>query len=117
MGNFSSFISNRLSTRREIRVLIEGTSAAGKTSVLHKQKFGDASNAPGTNIHPQVETVNHNGIDFTFFDVSCATRERYRPSWREHFENIQVVVFVIDSTDKGKCWDPAGFTKLPESDE
>lgn len=109
MGNFFSFLSNRFCARKEIRVLIEGPSAAGKTSILHKLKFGDASTAPRPNIHPHVDTVNHNGANFTFWDVGGATRENYYPSWREYFENVDAIIFVVDSTHKGKYCEFSGF--------
>lgn len=95
MGNFFSFYSDHSGARNEIRVLIAGTSAAGKTSVLHNI-FGDASTDPTTIIQPLVATVNHNGTSFAFFDVSYATRTFYYPSWGL-FQSLETGYFQLET--------------------
>eukprot|EP00741_Cyanophora_paradoxa_P004498 tig00000806_g4367.t1 len=71
---------------REIRLLMVGLDAAGKTTVLYKLKLGEVVTTIPT-IGFNVETIESNNVSFTVWDVG--TRERMRPLWRHYFQGTQ----------------------------
>ena len=98
MGNFAS-IFKRLLTKREIRILMVGLDAAGKTTILYKLKFGgNVSTLPTIGFN--VETVEYKNINFTVWDVGG--QDRIRPLWRHYYVNAQALIFVVDSNDRDR---------------
>jgi ADP-ribosylation factor protein 1 len=98
MGNFAS-IFKRLLTKREIRILMVGLDAAGKTTILYKLKFGgNVSTLPTIGFN--VETVAYKNINFTVWDVGG--QDRIRPLWRHYYVNAQALIFVVDSNDRDR---------------
>ncbi len=98
MGNFASLFK-RLLTKREIRILMVGLDAAGKTTILYKLKFGGIVSTLPT-IGFNVETVEYNNINFTVWDVGG--QDRIRPLWRHYYVNAQALIFVVDSNDRDR---------------
>ena len=74
-----------------------GLDAAGKTTLLYKLKLGEVLSTIPT-IGFNVERVVYKNIDFTVWDVGG--QDKIRPLWRYYYENIQAVVFLIDSNDQ-----------------
>lgn len=64
MGNIFANLFKGLFGKKEMRILMVGLDAAGKTTILYKLKLGENVTtipAPGFN----VETVEHESISFT----------------------------------------------------
>ena len=89
---FSGFIGNK-----EMRILMVGLDAAGKTTILYKLKLGEIVTTIPT-IGFNVETVEYKGISFTVWDVGG--QDKIRPLWRHYFQNTQGIIFVVDSNDR-----------------
>eukprot|EP01084_Bolivina_argentea_P147999 258852_1 len=97
MGGFFAKALEKLLGKKEMRVLMVGLDAAGKTTILYKLKLGEiVSTIPTVGFN--VETVEYKNISFTVWDVGA--RSKAIPLWRHYFQNTQALVFVIDSNDR-----------------
>ncbi|XP_022068867.1 ADP-ribosylation factor 1 [Acanthochromis polyacanthus] len=99
MGNiFASLFS--MFGKKEMRILMVGLDAAGKTTILYKLKLGEIVTTIPT-IGFNVETVEYKNISFTVWDVGG--QDKIRPLWRHYFQNTQGLIFVVDSNDRERC--------------
>ncbi|XP_063955885.1 ADP-ribosylation factor 1-like 2 [Lytechinus pictus] len=96
MGAFQSLFKN-LFGKKEMRILMVGLDAAGKTTILYKLKLGEIVTTIPT-IGFNVETVEYKNISFTVWDVGG--QDKIRPLWRHYFQNTQGLIFVVDSNDR-----------------
>ncbi|XP_051865309.1 ADP-ribosylation factor 3a isoform X2 [Pristis pectinata] len=83
--------------KKEMRILMVGLDAAGKTTILYKFKLGEIVTTIPT-IGFNVETVEYRNISFTVWDVGG--QDKIRPLWRHYFQNTQGLIFVVDSNDR-----------------
>ncbi|KAF7255413.1 hypothetical protein EG68_11835 [Paragonimus skrjabini miyazakii] len=97
MGNLITSLFSRLFGKKEMRILMVGLDAAGKTTILYKLKLGEIVTTIPT-IGFNVETVEYKNICFTVWDVGG--QDKIRPLWRHYFQNTQGLIFVIDSNDR-----------------
>jgi len=97
MGNVFAKMFNSLFGKSEMRILMVGLDAAGKTTILYKLKLGEIVTTIPT-IGFNVETVEYKNISFTVWDVGG--QDKIRPLWRHYFQNTQGLIFVIDSNDR-----------------
>ncbi|OMJ78810.1 hypothetical protein SteCoe_21293 [Stentor coeruleus] len=81
---------------REARIAMLGLDASGKTTVLYKLKLGEVVCTIPT-IGFNVERVDYKNIHFTVWDVGG--QDKIRPLWRYYLDNIQAVIYLIDSND------------------
>ena len=93
----ASSLFQRLFGNKEVRILMVGLDAAGKTTILYKLKLGEIVKTIPT-IGINVETVEYKNISFTVWDVGG--QDKIRPLWRHYFQNTQGLIFVIDSNDR-----------------
>ncbi|KAE8399866.1 ADP-ribosylation factor family-domain-containing protein, partial [Aspergillus pseudonomiae] len=99
MGLTFSKLFDRLWGRKEMRILMVGLDAAGKTTILYKLKLGEIVTTIPT-IGFNVETVEYKNIQFTVWDVGG--QDKIRPLWRHYFQNTQGIIFVVDSNDRDR---------------
>ncbi|PRT57081.1 ADP-ribosylation factor 1 [Wickerhamiella sorbophila] len=99
MGIYVSKLFQGLLGRKEMRILMVGLDAAGKTTILYKLKLGEIVHTIPT-IGFNVETVEYKNISFTVWDVGG--QDRIRPLWRYYFQNTQGIIFVVDSNDRDR---------------
>lgn len=97
MGNAFVSIFKNLFGKRDMRILMVGLDAAGKTTILYKLKLGEIVTTIPT-IGFNVETVEYKNISFTVWDVGG--QDKIRPLWRHYFQNTQGLIFVVDSNDR-----------------
>lgn len=102
MGLSLSRIWARLFGKREMRILMVGLDAAGKTTILYKLKLGEVVTTIPT-IGFNVETVEYRNISFTVWDVGG--QDKIRPLWRHYYQNTQGLIFVVDSNDRDRVED------------
>jgi len=102
MGGSIGRMLSRLFGKVEIRLLMVGLDAAGKTTVLYKLKLGDVVTTIPT-IGFNVETVEYKNVNFTTWDVGG--RDKIRPLWRHYFQNTSALIFVVDSNDRERISD------------
>jgi len=97
MGLTLSTVLSRLFGKKQMRILMVGLDAAGKTTILYKFKLGEIVTTIPT-IGFNVETVEYKNISFTVWDVGG--QDKIRPLWRHYFQNTQGLIFVVDSNDR-----------------
>jgi len=99
MGLNISRLFDKLWGKKEMRILMVGLDAAGKTTILYKLKLGEIVTTIPT-IGFNVETVEYKNIQFTVWDVGG--QDKIRPLWRHYFQNTQGIIFVVDSNDRDR---------------
>merc|ERR1712193_76650 len=97
MGLTVSNLMSRLFAKKQMRILMVGLDAAGKTTILYKLKLGEIVTTIPT-IGFNVETVEYKNISFTVWDVGG--QDKIHPLWRHYFQNTQGLIFVVDSNDR-----------------
>merc|ERR1711998_677846 len=97
MGMTISSLLGKLFGKQEVRILMVGLDAAGKTTILYKLKLGEIVTTIPT-IGFNVETVKYKNISFTVWDVGG--QDKIRPLWRHYYQNTQGIIFVVDCNDR-----------------
>merc|ERR1711963_823800 len=93
----------RMLGSKEMRILMVGLDAAGKTTILYKLKLGEVVTTIPT-IGFNVETVEYKNISFTVWDFGG--QDKIRKLWRCYYHaNTQGLIFVIDSNDRDRIED------------
>ncbi|KAI4586561.1 hypothetical protein MJG53_004348 [Ovis ammon polii x Ovis aries] len=115
MGLTISSLFSRLFGKKQMRILMVGLDAAGKTTILYKLKLGEIVTTIPT-IGFNVETVEYKNICFTVWDVGG--QDKIRPLWRHYFQNTQGLIFVVDSNDRERIQEGAEeLQKMLQEDE
>jgi len=115
MGLTISALFKRFLGSKEMRILMVGLDAAGKTTILYKLKLGEIVTTIPT-IGFNVETVEYKNINFTVWDVGG--QDKIRPLWRHYFQNTQGLIFVVDSNDRERANEAAEeLSKMLSEDE
>ncbi len=92
---FSKFFS--LISKRDVRILMIGLDAAGKTSILYQMKMAELVKTIPT-IGFNVEQLDYKGLRFTIWDVGG--QDKIRILWKHYYQNTDGIIFVVDSNDK-----------------
>jgi ADP-ribosylation factor 6 len=127
MGGQLSKMMGKIFGSKEMRLLMLGLDAAGKTSmalslpcprpqlphillnlpntdicvlaILYKLKLNqDVTTIPTVGFN--VETVTYKNVKFNVWDVGG--QDKIRPLWRHYFSGTQGLIFVIDSNDRAR---------------
>jgi len=115
MGMTISSLLKRFLGGKDMRILMVGLDAAGKTTILYKLKLGEIVTTIPT-IGFNVETVEYKNINFTVWDVGG--QDKIRPLWRHYFQNTQGLIFVVDSNDRERVKEArAELEKMLSEDE
>ncbi|XP_022081584.1 ADP-ribosylation factor 4-like [Acanthaster planci] len=115
MGLAISGLFNRIFGKKQMRILMVGLDAAGKTTILYKLKLGEIVTTIPT-IGFNVESVEYKNVNFTVWDVGG--QDKIRPLWRHYFTNTQGLIFVVDSNDKERAKEAQDeLSKMLEEDE
>lgn len=99
MGNVFGSLFKSLFGKQDVRILMVGLDAAGKTTILYKLKLGEIVTTIPT-IGFNVETVEYKNLKFTMWDVGG--QDKLRPLWRHYFQNTNGIIFVVDSNDRDR---------------
>ncbi|OBU00793.1 ADP-ribosylation factor, Arf Arf6 [Pseudogymnoascus verrucosus] len=96
MGGQISKMMGKIFGSKEMRLLMLGLDAAGKTTILYKLKLNqDVTTIPTVGFN--VETVTYKNVKFNVWDVGG--QDKIRPLWRHYYSGTQGLIFVIDSSD------------------
>merc|ERR1712129_485423 len=116
MGGLTfSNIWQRMVGTQEMRILMVGLDAAGKTTILYRLKLGEVVTTIPT-IGFNVETVEYRNLSFTVWDVGG--QDRIRPLWRHYFQGTNALIYVVDSNDRDRSEDAREeLTKMLNEDE
>merc|ERR1712110_173297 len=96
MGKAFSKLFDKFFGKKEMRILMLGLDAAGKTTILYKLKLGEVVSSVPT-IGFNVETLEYKQIKFTVWDVGG--QDKIRLLWRHYYQNTHGLIFVVDSSD------------------
>jgi len=102
MGIAFTKVWQRIVSKQEMRILMLGLDAAGKTTVLYKLKLGEVVTTVPT-VGFNVESVEYRNIRFTVWDVGG--QDKIRRLWRHYFQGTQGLIFVVDSSDRDRLDD------------
>ena len=97
MGTTFRKMFDKMFGNKEMRVVMLGLDAAGKTTILYKLHIGEILSTVPT-IGFNVEKVQYKNVQFTVWDVGG--QEKLRPLWRHYFNNTDGLIYVVDSFDK-----------------
>jgi len=97
MGASLSKALGKIFGNKEMRLLMLGLDAAGKTTILYKLKLNQSVTTIPT-VGFNVETVTYKNVKFNVWDVGG--QEKIRLLWRHYYKGTQGLVFVVDSTDR-----------------
>ncbi|KAM7189842.1 ADP-ribosylation factor family domain containing protein [Naviculisporaceae sp. PSN 640] len=100
MGNALSGLVGKLFGSREVRILMLGLDAAGKTTILYTLKLKDDKVTTIPTVGFNVETVNMKNVKFNVWDVGG--QDKIRPLWRHYYSGTQGLIFVVDSADRNR---------------
>ncbi|XP_060622082.2 ADP-ribosylation factor 4-like [Anolis sagrei] len=115
MGLSISSLFSRLFGKKQMRILMVGLDAAGKTTLLFKLKLGEIVTTLPT-IGFNVETVEYKNICFTVWDVGG--QDKIRRLWWHYYQNTQGLIFVVDSNDRDRIEEAAKeLQKMLEENE
>ncbi|XP_041367415.1 ADP-ribosylation factor 6-like [Gigantopelta aegis] len=84
---------------KEMRIVMLGLDAAGKTTVLNKMKFRHHMNEIPT-VGYNVETIKYKNVKFNVWDVGG--QEKLRPLWRHYYIGSLALIFVVDCSDRDR---------------
>merc|ERR1712194_61240 len=105
----------RMIGKTEMRILMVGLDAAGKTTILYKLKLGEVVTTIPT-IGFNVETVEYKNLSFTVWDV--VGQDKIRPLWRHYYQGTNGLIYVVDSNDRDRVEDAREeLTKMLNEDE
>ncbi len=96
---FSKLWSTFGGGNKQVRLLMLGLDAAGKTTILYKMKLNEVINTIPT-IGFNVETFQYKKIEFNCWDIGG--QFKLRNLWSHYFENIDALVYVVDSNDRDR---------------
>ncbi|KAJ7427658.1 ADP-ribosylation factor-like protein 11 [Willisornis vidua] len=97
--------------KRDARVVMLGLDFAGKSTLLYKLKSSQAVETCPT-VGFNVESLQTPcGVSFTLWDVGG--QDSLRASWSEYLEDIDTLIFVLDSTDVARL--PEAMAALEEA--
>uniref|UniRef100_A0A7S0ZUW7 ADP-ribosylation factor n=1 Tax=Noctiluca scintillans TaxID=2966 RepID=A0A7S0ZUW7_NOCSC len=115
MGLAFTKIWERLVGKTEMRILMVGLDAAGKTTILYKLKLGEVVTTIPT-IGFNVETVEYKNLSFTVWDVGG--QDKIRPLWRHYYQGTNGLIYVVDSNDRDRVEDAKEeLNKMMNEDE
>eukprot|EP00055_Hartaetosiga_balthica_P000384 m.136394 g.136394 ORF g.136394 m.136394 type:complete len:176 (-) comp10651_c0_seq1:81-608(-) len=92
-------VFKKLFNNKDMRILMLGLDAAGKTTILYKLKLGQSVTTIPT-VGFNVETVTYKKVKFNVWDVGG--QDKIRPLWRHYYTGTQGLVFVVDCADKDR---------------
>jgi ADP-ribosylation factor protein 1 len=99
MGLTFSRVWDIYTGKEELRILMVGLDAAGKTTILYKLKLGEVVTTIPT-IGFNVESVEYKNISFTVWDVGG--QDKIRMLWRHYYHNTHGLIFVVDANDRDR---------------
>jgi len=115
MGLAITKLWDRLISKQDMRILMVGLDAAGKTTILYKLKLGEVVTTIPT-IGFNVETVEYKNLNFTVWDVGG--QDKIRPLWRHYYQGTNGLIYVVDSNDRDRVEDAREeLTKMLNEDE
>jgi small GTP-binding protein len=102
MGLTFSKVWQSLIGTQDVKIVMVGLDAAGKTTVLYKLKLDQVVTTVPT-IGFNVETVEFKNIAFTVWDIGG--QDKIRRLWHHYYQGANAAIFVVDSSDHTRMED------------
>eukprot|EP00911_Craspedida_sp_UC1_P002618 UC1_evm5s1935 len=99
MGLLAMIRRGRWQSKKEIRIVVLGLDNAGKTTILKKMADEDVSHITPT-AGFNVKAVQSGAFKLNMWDIGG--QRRIRPYWKNYYEGTDVLIYVIDSADRGR---------------
>lgn len=96
MGLLSILRKLKSNPEQDLRILLLGLDNAGKTTLLKKLASEDVSHITPTQGF-NIKSVQSNSFKLNVWDIGG--QRKIRPYWKNYFENTDVLIYVIDSSD------------------
>lgn len=100
MGVQVSKMMGKIFGTKEMRILMLGLDAAGKTTILYKLKLSNQDVTTIPTVGFNVESVTYKNVKFNVWDVGG--QDKIRPLWRHYYSGTQGLIFVVDSSDTAR---------------
>uniref|UniRef100_A0A914V6T4 ADP-ribosylation factor-like protein 3 n=1 Tax=Plectus sambesii TaxID=2011161 RepID=A0A914V6T4_9BILA len=115
MGLLSILRKFKTQPGKELRILLLGLDNAGKTTLLKNLASEDIAHITPTQGF-NIKSVVSDDIKLNVWDIGG--QRKIRPYWKNYFENTDVLIYVIDSSDK-KRFEETGMelTELLEEEK
>ena len=99
MGFLLTKLWTSLVGKKDVRIVMVGLDAAGKTTILYQLRMGQTIKTIPT-IGFNVETLEYKGVNFTVWDVGG--QDKIRVLWKHYYQNTDILIFVVDSNDRDR---------------
>ena len=96
MGLLSILRKLKSTPDRELRILLLGLDNAGKTTILKTLASEDINTITPTQGF-NIKSVQTEGFKLNVWDIGG--QRKIRPYWRNYFDNTDILIYVIDSSD------------------
>ncbi|CAD8184565.1 unnamed protein product [Paramecium octaurelia] len=90
-------VSIALQSQKKLKIVIVGLEGSGKTAILQYLRNGKFAETQPT-IGLNVETIQYKQRFYLIFDVGG----KVRTLWSHYYDNLDGLVFVVDSTNQEK---------------
>jgi small GTP-binding protein len=97
MGNLVAKIKNLFQLHKDVKILMLGLDACGKTTILYKLKLGENVVSIPT-IGFNLEKVEFKNLSLTVWDIGG--QDKIRKLWKYYYQNTNALIFVIDANDR-----------------
>ena len=99
MGYFFSKTWTNLFEKRQVRILMVGLDAAGKTTIMYKIKMNETVKTIPT-IGFNLETMEYKGLKMQMWDIGG--QDKLRSLWKHYYEGTDALIYVVDSSDRDR---------------
>ncbi|XP_060564183.1 ADP-ribosylation factor-like protein 3 [Ruditapes philippinarum] len=97
MGLLALLRKLKSSNDKELRILLLGLDNAGKTTLLKNLASEEVDHITPTQGF-NIKSVVSSGFKLNVWDIGG--QRKIRPYWRNYFDNTDVLIYVIDSSDR-----------------
>jgi small GTP-binding protein len=84
---------------KDVRMVMVGLDAVGKTTIMYKMKLGDTVKTIPT-IGFNVEQIEYKKLSITLWDIGG--QDKIRDLWKHYYENSEAIIYVVDSSDTSR---------------
>jgi len=88
--------------QQNVKLMMVGPEAAGKTTILYKLKLGDVVPTFPT-VGFTVESVEYKNLRLDVWEMrDMVGQEKIRRLWQHAYEGTNAIIFVVDSSDRAR---------------
>ncbi|KAF7588161.1 hypothetical protein BBP40_006098 [Aspergillus hancockii] len=91
MGGQVSKLMGKIFGTKEMRILMLGLDAAGKTTILYKLKLTNQEVTTIPTVGFNVESVTYKNVKFNVWDVGG--QDKIRPLWRHYYSGTAITIY------------------------